>query len=133
MSMSHNIKEAPPDPILGTTTALKNDPATKKMNLGVGAYRTAEEALRASDRAIFQRANCTGKTYPYWEVETKALDFDRMLAGLKAAPMGCQVLLHSCAHNPTGVDPTQVHTPRVCVGLHNQDPLPHFVRSSVRL
>ena len=30
-----------------------------------------------------------------------------MLAGLKAAPMGSQVLLHSCAHNPTGIDPTE--------------------------
>ena len=34
---------APADPILGTTTAYKNDKDSKKMNLGVGAYRTDEE------------------------------------------------------------------------------------------
>ena len=34
---------APADPILGTTTAWRNDKDSKKMNLGVGAYRTDEE------------------------------------------------------------------------------------------
>jgi aspartate/tyrosine/aromatic aminotransferase len=29
-----------------------------------------------------------------------------MLADLEAADPGTIVLLHSCAHNPTGVDPT---------------------------
>jgi aspartate aminotransferase len=29
-----------------------------------------------------------------------------MLADLSAAPAGSCVLLHTCAHNPTGVDPT---------------------------
>merc|ERR1719284_533450 len=30
-----------------------------------------------------------------------------MLDTLKAAPMGATVSLHACAHNPTGVDPTE--------------------------
>jgi aspartate/tyrosine/aromatic aminotransferase len=30
-----------------------------------------------------------------------------MLADLAAAPKGSAVLLHTCAHNPTGVDPTK--------------------------
>jgi aspartate/tyrosine/aromatic aminotransferase len=34
---------APADPILGTTTAWRNDKDQNKMNLGVGAYRTDEE------------------------------------------------------------------------------------------
>jgi len=34
---------APADPILGTTIAWRNDKDPKKMNLGVGAYRTDEE------------------------------------------------------------------------------------------
>lgn len=29
-----------------------------------------------------------------------------MLEDLAAAPQGAVVLLHACAHNPTGVDPT---------------------------
>jgi aspartate/tyrosine/aromatic aminotransferase len=30
-----------------------------------------------------------------------------MLEDLRGAPNGAVVLLHACAHNPTGVDPTQ--------------------------
>jgi len=30
-----------------------------------------------------------------------------MLNGIRSAPEGSVILLHSCAHNPTGVDPTQ--------------------------
>lgn len=30
-----------------------------------------------------------------------------MLNGIRSAPDGSVILLHSCAHNPTGVDPTQ--------------------------
>ena len=29
-----------------------------------------------------------------------------MLADIEAAPPGSIILLHACAHNPTGVDPT---------------------------
>ncbi|KAH0555804.1 Aspartate aminotransferase, cytoplasmic, partial [Trichoglossum hirsutum] len=30
-----------------------------------------------------------------------------MLSGLRSAPEGSIILLHACAHNPTGVDPTR--------------------------
>jgi aspartate/tyrosine/aromatic aminotransferase len=33
---------APPDPILGTAIAFKNDKSSDKINLGIGAYRDGE-------------------------------------------------------------------------------------------
>lgn len=36
------ITMAPPDPILGVSEAFKADTSDKKLNLGVGAYRTEE-------------------------------------------------------------------------------------------
>ncbi len=30
-----------------------------------------------------------------------------MVEDLKAAPKGSVILLHACAHNPTGIDPTE--------------------------
>ena len=39
-----NINLAPPDKILGLTDAFKADKFDKKINLGVGAYRTDEGA-----------------------------------------------------------------------------------------
>ena len=46
-------------------------------------------------------------TYPYYNPKTIGLDFDGFVAALSAAPDRSVFLLHGCAHNPTGVDPTR--------------------------
>jgi Aminotransferase class I and II len=45
-------------------------------------------------------------TYRYYKPETRGLDFEGLLEDLRQAPAGSVVLLHACAHNPTGVDPS---------------------------
>lgn len=183
---------APPDPILGTTLAYKADTDSKKINLGVGAYRDDNElpvvfqavrrveqeivfdlkndkeylpidghptfvklarellfgkdspavkanriassqsisgtgALRVAfefikthapalvlvpsptwvtHHAIIQNSGLKFEEYPYYDEKTRGLNFAGMLAALKQAKPGTWVLLHACAHNPTGVDPT---------------------------
>lgn len=47
------------------------------------------------------------RTYRYWNQERRGIDFEGMLEDLRAAPEGAVVILHACAHNPTGIDPTQ--------------------------
>ncbi|KAK1923139.1 putative aspartate aminotransferase mitochondrial precursor [Papiliotrema laurentii] len=47
------------------------------------------------------------KHYTYFDKKTVGLDFEGMKADIKAAPEGSIILLHACAHNPTGVDPTE--------------------------
>jgi len=42
--------------------------------------------------------------YPYYDREAGAINFDAMVAALKAARAGDVVLLHGCCHNPTGAD-----------------------------
>ncbi|KAI9625194.1 hypothetical protein KEM48_008514 [Puccinia striiformis f. sp. tritici PST-130] len=46
------------------------------------------------------------KQYRYYDKETVALDFTGMLDDIRNAPHHSIILLHPCAHNPTGVDPT---------------------------
>ncbi|ESQ51654.1 hypothetical protein EUTSA_v10017723mg, partial [Eutrema salsugineum] len=46
------------------------------------------------------------KTYHYYHPETKGLNFSGLMDDVKNAPEGSFFLLHACAHNPTGVDPT---------------------------
>ena len=55
---------------------------------------------------IFTEVGLAVAYYPYYDARTGGLDFDEMLAALEALPAGSVVLLHACAHNPTGVDPT---------------------------
>lgn len=45
--------------------------------------------------------------YPYYDPSTIGLDFSGFLNAIKDAPNNSAFLLHACAHNPTGVDPTQ--------------------------
>ncbi|CAM9485915.1 unnamed protein product [Choristocarpus tenellus] len=44
--------------------------------------------------------------YRYYDEGEKEFNFKGMLEDLRAAPPGAVVLLHVCAHNPTGMDPT---------------------------
>ena len=57
-------------------------------------------------RALFEGAGFTVDVYPYYDANTRGLDFDAMIAALAALPAGAIVVLHACCHNPTGVDPT---------------------------
>lgn len=198
MSFFEHITEAPPDPILSTTQNFNADTDSRKVNLGVGAYRdengkpyvlkvvreaeaemleelgstinkeyttidgppelkgltqkllwgddneataagriasaqalSGTGALRVAAEfvmthmsvagkevwlsdptwgnhdSIFAKAGFVVKKYPYWHAPTKSLDIEGMLAALQSAPDGAMVLLHACAHNPTGVDPTE--------------------------
>ena len=44
--------------------------------------------------------------YRYWDSKEGRFDLDGMLQDLQIASDGSIVLLHACAHNPTGIDPT---------------------------
>ncbi|GAB2215773.1 hypothetical protein Droror1_Dr00020172 [Drosera rotundifolia] len=46
------------------------------------------------------------ETYRYYDPATHGLNFQGLLEDLDSAPAGAVVMLHACAHNPTGVDPT---------------------------
>jgi aspartate aminotransferase len=46
------------------------------------------------------------KEYRYYSQQNKGLDFEGLTADLKAAKNHSFVMFHVCAHNPTGVDPT---------------------------
>lgn len=61
----------------------------------------------ANHKAIFEAQGMRTATYPYWDAATKSLRFAEYLAAVKEAPEGSVFVLHACAHNPTGLDPTQ--------------------------
>ena len=189
--LSH-VQQAPADPILGLSLGFKNDKDPRKVNLGIGAYRSengkpyvfpvvrkAEQriandhtldkeyspidgdqafnkgargvlfgwnhpdvtsgrvcssqtlsgtgALRViadflhqfrpaplyvsnptwgNHNKVFGAAGLQVRQYRYFDKKTKGLDFNGMIADLRQATPGSTVLLHTCAHNPTGVDPT---------------------------
>ncbi|UNI19759.1 Aspartate transaminase [Purpureocillium takamizusanense] len=60
----------------------------------------------ANHKAVFTDAGLNVQQYRYYNKDTIGLDFEGMIADIEAAPKGSIFLLHACAHNPTGVDPT---------------------------
>ncbi|KAA0193435.1 Aspartate aminotransferase [Fasciolopsis buskii] len=44
------------------------------------------------------------RTYKYWDPASRAVCFTGLMKDLKEAPKGAVVILHACAHNPTGMD-----------------------------
>ncbi len=55
-------------------------------------------------QALFSRAGFTVASYRYYDAGRRGIDFDGMLADLRAAAPGTIVVLHACCHNPTGYD-----------------------------
>ena len=56
--------------------------------------------------AIFENVGIKQRLYPYYDPKTIGLNFDGFISTLESAPERSVFLLHACAHNPTGVDPT---------------------------
>lgn len=52
------------------------------------------------------------------------LDFEGMISTIKQAPAGSVILLHPCAHNPTGVDPTQEQWKEIAAVMKERDLFP---------
>lgn len=86
---------------------------------GTGALRIAADFLASSSRrvwisnptwanhrGIFQAAGLEVDEYDYYSEDTKSFSLSAMLGSLKNAKEGDIVVLHGCAHNPTGCDPT---------------------------
>ena len=55
---------------------------------------------------ICKEVNLPIGTYRYVDASGLRMDFEGMIADLRAVEVGSIILLHMCAHNPTGMDPT---------------------------
>ncbi|CAG8446746.1 17656_t:CDS:2 [Funneliformis caledonium] len=56
--------------------------------------------------AVFRDSGLEVGQYRYYDKLTNGLDFNGFVEDIQNAPKNSIFLLHACAHNPTGVDPT---------------------------
>jgi len=66
------------------------------------------------------------RKYRYWDAKTKGLHINGFLEDLEDAPEYSIVILHSCAHNPTGVDPTMEQWKEVAKVCKRRNLFPFF-------
>ena len=115
--------------------------ATVQSLSGTGALRVGAEFLQThftgtkvyistptwgNHFKIFGNAGLTTEKYRYWDGAKRGLDLAGMLEDLGNAPEGSVVVLHVCAHNPTGVDPTKAQWEEILRVVQARKLLPFF-------
>ena len=84
---------------IGGEFLARHYPSSKKIYIPTPSW--------ANHNAVFTDSGLEVVKYRYYNKDTIGLDFDGMVEDLKAAPKGSIILLHACAHNPTGIDPSK--------------------------
>ncbi|KAB5576598.1 pyridoxal phosphate-dependent transferase [Coniochaeta sp. 2T2.1] len=80
----------------------------------------------ANHNQIFTNVGLPLATYPYFDKNTRGLAIDGMLQALRDAPERSIILLHPCAHNPTGVDPTESQWRDIAAVMKQKKHFPFF-------
>jgi len=73
-----------------------------------------------------QNAGLEVKKYSYYDTTTSSLNFDGLLADMDKAEAGSCFLLHACAHNPTGMDPTMEQWKEISAMMTKKGHFPFF-------
>jgi aspartate/tyrosine/aromatic aminotransferase len=95
-------------------------------NLGIDRTVHISNPTWGNHRAIFAKAGLPVTEYRYFHPATKGLDFEGMVADLGSLKGGDIVLLHGCAHNPTGVDPTNEQWMELAALVKAKGAIPFF-------
>jgi aspartate aminotransferase len=75
---------------------------------------------------IFEECGLQTAPYRYYSRKTNSLDLDGMLADIRDAPDGSIILLHACAHNPTGCDPSMAQWKLIADALEDKGHVAFF-------
>jgi len=75
---------------------------------------------------IFSCAGIKVEGYTYYDPATCGLDFPGAMRDIANIPEGSIILLHACAHNPTGVDPSMEQWREMSSIIKRRNLLPFF-------
>ena len=85
------------------------------------------EPTWSNHHAIWEFAGVQRQTYPYYDFQGKCFNYEGTLQTLSArAQAGDVVVLHACAHNPTGADPTKDQWAKLAGLCHSKGLIPFF-------
>jgi len=102
---------------------IKNNLASKRNNFKV----FISNPTWGNHKKIIKKAGLDFEMYTYWNPQQRNLNLNAMLNDLKnKASKGDVVLLHGCAHNPTGVDPTKQQWDQIADVMAQQQLIPFF-------
>lgn len=78
----------------------------------------------SNHRVMFESVGFAVHDYAYYDPQARGVSFDALLADLRAAPERSIIVLHACAHNPTGCDLTPAQWREVATVLQQRQHIP---------
>lgn len=75
---------------------------------------------------IVNRSHLNFMEYRYYDFDKKGLNLEGMLEDLDKAERGTIIILHVCAHNPTGMDPTKSEWDSILKVVQDRGLFPFF-------
>jgi len=96
----------------------------KKFMSGATVYLS--EPTWGNHKSICAAAGVPWKTYRYYDSKTNSLHFHGFIEDLRSAPSKSVILLHACAHNPTGLDPTPEQWEKIAEVIREKQHFPFF-------
>jgi aspartate aminotransferase len=103
---------------IGGTFLARFLPATTKIYIPVPTW--------GNHWNIMADAGLSAEPYRYYSRATNGLDYAGMMQDIDAADDGSVILLHACAHNPTGCDPTHEQWKEVCTLMQKKKHIAFF-------
>ncbi|CAL2029918.1 unnamed protein product [Caenorhabditis brenneri] len=80
----------------------------------------------ANHLPVFRNSGLTIQPYRYYDKSTLGFDVQGALDDISKMPEGSVILLHACAHNPTGVDPSKDQWKEISRVVKERKILPFF-------
>uniref|UniRef100_A0A8R1DJ33 Aspartate aminotransferase n=1 Tax=Caenorhabditis japonica TaxID=281687 RepID=A0A8R1DJ33_CAEJA len=80
----------------------------------------------ANHLPVFRNSGLTIQPYRYYCKSTLGFDERGALEDISKMPEGSIILLHACAHNPTGVDPSKEQWKEICSIIKQRKLFPFF-------
>ncbi|XP_043494293.1 aspartate aminotransferase, mitochondrial [Polistes fuscatus] len=75
---------------------------------------------------LFRHAGLVVKQYRYFDPNTSGLDFQGLMEDISKIPEKSIIVLHACAHNPTGVDPKLEQWSEMSALIKKRNLFPYF-------
>jgi len=111
---------------LSGTGALRNGAEFLKRILGATTVYYSDPTW-GNHGLIFKNAGFPElRKYRYWDNKAKAIAWEGMVEDLNNAPAKSIIILHACAHNPTGMDLSKEQWAKVADICQEKDLFPFF-------
>lgn len=94
--------------------------------LGKRNFYYSEPTWENHHKVFISSGFTNANKYRYWDPITRGVDFEGMLADISEAPESSVIILHACAHNPTGCDPTEEQWCRLADVMKEKKLFPFF-------